>query len=322
MEIIKPKRLSPGDTISLVTPSSPISEAQFEMLAKTEAIINSWGVKVRYGKHIRKSREIWAGTVEERAEDLMSAFCDSEIGGIFAIRGGSVALEVAEKLDYQKIKERIIKFGAPVFMGYSDITVLHQALFRKLGLATIHCINAINLTQDLPLYVMDSVVKTITQPVAPGNVLHGYVGETITPIKTGTAIGRLIGGNLTSLASIMGTPYEPDITLAPLILYIEDINEEPRRINRLLNQLMACPFFKNVNGIVCGTFINCVDEHHANLSAVEVLQEKFSQLDIPVAFGFPFGHSNDNVTLPNGLSAQLIVNNNSCDLEIMEAAVL
>ena len=325
MKIIKPKKLSHGDTIALVAPSGPISDKRFEMLtSKAEVALQSLGFKVRYGNHIRKSiHQLWAGTIEERVADLMSVFCDPEISAILAMRGGSVSLEVAERLDYQKIKERIDLHGAPVFMGHSDITVLHQALFKKLGLVTFHGVNGINFIEELPQYVTDSVIRTVTQVAPSGSILQGGANMQVLPINTGVVSGRLIGGNLTSIASIMGTGHEPAVT-EPIILYIEDIDEEPHRINRSLNQLIACPFFKNVVGIACGTFIDCVYKDNVKFKTTldDVIREKAKQLNFPIAFGFPFGHSSDNVTIPNGVSAKLTVNSDFCDLEILEPAVV
>ena len=326
MKIIKPKKLSPGDTIALVTPSGPISEKRFEMLTtKAVPALQSLGFKVQYGAHIRKSiHQLWAGTIEERVEDLMSVFCDPEISAILAIRGGSVSLEIAGNLNYKKIKERIDAHGAPVFMGHSDITVLHQALFKKLGLITFHGVNGINFIDGLPEYVADSVTRTITQTTPPYSILQGYSGQPIQPINTGMVSGILMGGNLTSLASIMGTDHEPvAVNNEPIILYIEDIDEEPHRINRSLNQLMACSFFKNVVGIACGTFIDCTYEDSGNFKTTldDVMLEKAKQLKLPLAIGFPFGHGRDNVTIPNGAKARLTVNDNLCDLEILELVV-
>ncbi len=326
MEIIKPRKLSYGDTIALITPSGPISDGRYEMIVKkAEPALQALGFKVRYGKYIRENiHQLWAGTVNERIEDFMSAFCDPAVHGIFTIRGGSVSLEIAGKLDYQRIKDRIDAHGAPVFIGHSDITTLHQALFKKLGLVTCHGINAINFTQDLPTYVIDSIVRTVTQTTEPGSILQGYSGSQVLPINTGTVLGKLRGGNLTSLASIMGTDHElTAINDEPIILFIEDIEEEPHRINRLLNQLIACPFFKKVVGIACGTFTNCVykDNTKFKITLTDVIQEKAKQLNLPIAFGFPFGHTNDNVIIPNGVNAKLTVNSDFCDLEILESVV-
>ena len=329
-KIHKPKKLVKGDKIALITPSGPLNDHRFSMdhLKPTIARIEELGFRCVIGENVGKAFKIWAGTAQERADDFEQAFCDPEVKAIFCIRGGSVSIEMAYILDYEKLSARVAAYGAPVFIGYSDITTLHQVLLKKLGMISFHGINALQLAaDDLPQYVVDSLIDNVTSTEPVGSVLKRCDHDpTIVSIKEGAAHGRLIGGNLATLCSLMGTDFEPDID-EPLILYIEDVGELPHKVNRCLNQLIGAKFFKNVVGVVGGNFFdNVVHGEEKPKFSLEfmrmVFEGKFSDRNIPVALGFPIGHSRDNVTIPNGAMAHLVVGEGGADLELLEAAVV
>jgi muramoyltetrapeptide carboxypeptidase len=314
---IRPHHLQPGDTVALIAPASaPVDAGDIDL---SVAVLWEMGFKVQLGRHVRKRHGFLAGQDRERAADLMRAFTDRRVAGIFCVRGGYGAARLLPLLDYQTIRDH-----PKVFVGFSDMTSLHCALLKKSGLISFHGpMTASNLIkQDHPKFSRESLWRTITEPTAPGSILHGHRQKTVSVIRRGKASGELIGGNLTVLCTLIGTPYEP--VFHKRILFFEEVDEKPYAIDRLLTHLLNAGVLRQVAGVAVGICRGCVDPKAGRAGeyrqAVEdVLRDRLLPLKIPVVIGLPFGHVPHNATLPVGGRVTLDANNG--DLIITGAAV-
>ncbi|MCS7338758.1 MAG: LD-carboxypeptidase [Verrucomicrobiae bacterium] len=300
---IKPPRLEPGDTIGVVAPASP--PAAPDAIDRGIAALESLGFKVRLGRHARARLGFLAGPDRDRAADLMRMFTDRQIKAILCVRGGYGAGRLLPLLDYDLIRRH-----PKIFAGQSDITALLCALRRMAGLVTFHgpmLIGGFAQTR-LPAFTRQSFMRTVCRPEPPGNVSDGHRGHTVKVLREGIATGELIGGNLSVLCSLLGTPYQPDFR--GRILFFEDVNEPPYRIDRLLTQLLNAGLLQQVAGIAIGINRNCADTGPARAgerrqTLEEVLQDRLVPLKVPVVVGLPFGHVPFNATIPIGVHATL-----------------
>lgn len=226
--LIRPRPLRPGDTVGLITPSTYVSDP--DQLALAEHTVSYFGLKTKLGKNVRKRYGYLAGTVAERLEDLHAMFRDTSVQGIFAIRGGYGSEQLLDHIDY-----RLIRANPKVFVGFSDITALHIAINRKAGLITFHGPVVLSKFSG---YTQAHFRKAVFEPGPLGIVTNPPEANTLRPahtlrtVRPGRASGTLIGGNLTLITTTMGTPYE--IETKGRILFIEDVGEEPYRIDRML----------------------------------------------------------------------------------------
>jgi len=265
------------------------------------------GFKVKLGRHARKRFGFLAGQDRERAADLMQMFTDPKVRGIVCIRGGYGSGRLLPLLDYAKIRNH-----PKVLVGFSDITSLHCALLKNSNLISFHGPTASQLAQaDYPEFSRQSWLRTLTQPIPAGSVCEGYDGNTVSILRRGKVSGELIGGNLSLLATTIGTPFQP--VFRGRILFFEDVDEKPYRVDRLLTHLLNAGLLQQVAGIAVGICNQCVDpkakssgEYRQTLE--DVFIERLRPLKIPVVIGLPFGHIRHNVTLPVGGRALLDAN--------------
>lgn len=314
--IIKPKRLKPGDTIGLITPASPITE---EQLDKAIQNIEDLGFKLAYNRRRLLARNGYlAGKDIVRADEINRMFDNKDIDGIWCIRGGYGVTRMLDMLNY-----KVIRQNPKPLIGYSDVTALHQAIFKKTGLVCFHGpVGASEFTSYTQKYVRQ-VISEINAPfkieASPQNeamenrVYNSYV------INDGIAEGRLIGGNLTLVSSLVGTPY--DISYKDKLVFLEDVGEKPYRIDRMLTQMLSAGKFDKVKGIILGVFYNCeASESENSLTLAEMFEDRLGALNIPVIYGMSFGHISNQFTLPLGINARL--NTTDKTLTLLEAAVI
>jgi muramoyltetrapeptide carboxypeptidase len=299
-KIIKPPRLQAGHTVALIAPSGPVSDGMIERA--TEAL-TAMNFKVKLGLHIREKYGYLAGSDAQRAEDFNRAFADPEVDAVFAIRGGYGGMRILPLLDY-----RLLRRHPKIFIGYSDITAFHTALHQRTGLVTFHGpVSAMAYTDYTRPYVWHALTQTEGQILrnAPENLENPsnlFRPEAITP---GRCRGRLIGGNLTLLAAMAGTPYALR-DVRGRILLLEDIEERPYRVDRMLTQLMQSVDLRMCAGIACGIFEGCnPKEGESSLSLIDCLRDRLGGLGIPVFYGFSFGHISHQFTLPIGVEAEM-----------------
>ncbi|MGU3472939.1 LD-carboxypeptidase [Paenibacillus sp. D51F] len=301
--LIRPRKLQPGDTVGIPAPASPGDREQAEAAA---GHLRRLGLNVKLGRTLSLRRGYLAGSDEERAEELNGLFADPDIAAIICARGGYGTARIADRLDYG-----LIRRNPKIFWGYSDITFLHSAIGRLSGLVTFHGPMMIDL-KELP-DGEDGAGHARPHPLT----LEGYNGllaphnlhytEEIAPLRVlvpGEARGPLAGGNLSLLVSTLGTPYEID-TRGRLLL-IEDIDEEPYRVDRMLCQLKQAGKLDDAAGIVVGDFHNCEpSKRKESLSLDEVLADYIVPAGKPAMAGFRIGHCSPNIAVPLGVEAVL-----------------
>ena len=316
--LIKPERLCAGDTVGIVAPSSPPPDPK--AVDRAAEALEKFGYKPVLAANVRARHGFLAGGDRERAADLMEMFSDKNVKAIICLRGGSGAARLLDLLDY-----RVVRRNPKIFSGFSDITSLHGAFSKKIGMITFHApmLNGGLQAKDLPEFTRAAFFRTVTEANAPGSIVAGYDKKDVSTLRCGVAEGQLIGGNLSVLCAAVGTPYEP--SFKGKILFIEDINEKPYRLDRLLTQLINAGLLKQVAGVAVGVNRDCEDDTEKPVveeyrqSAADVMAERLSSLGVPVVMGLPFGHVALNAAIPVGANAKLDGDNG--DLIITEAAV-
>ena len=313
--LLKPARLREGAVVALIAPASPFSE---EKLANARRNFENLGFKIREGKNLMARYGYLAGTDEQRLADLHWAFGDPEIEAIWCIRGGYGCTRLLPKVDFELIRD-----NPKPFIGYSDVTALHLAIRQKTGLVTFHGPVAV---AEFPENTLRHFRAALVEPVlnyaipAPGEA-EQLPGEEYRPyvITSGTARGKLTGGNLSLLAAMVGTPIFP--SFKNKIAFIEDVGEQPYRIDRMLTQLLQATDLHQAAGIALGVFFDCKPKSDSpSLTLEETLRDRLGNLNIPVMYGIPFGHVAYQATLPYGIEAELNVESGT--LTLLEVGVI
>lgn len=275
--------LRPGDPVTVVAPASPFDRASFEAGLK----IIAGRYDVHYDPGLLARHRYLAGSDERRLEELAAAFADDTSRAIFCARGGYGMMRLLPRL------EGIALTAKPV-IGFSDITALHQLLQRQ-GHVSIHgpVLTQLSRLDACTHQRLFDLLESET-PAADLTGTETYVD--------GTAEGPLVGGNLSVLTRLLGTPF-----LAPLagaILLLEDVGERPYRLDRMWTHLALAGVFRQVRGIVLGDFTGC-DEKDAEYSGADVLRELAAATGLPCAAGFPLGHGAQNQPVPLGVRVRL-----------------
>ncbi|MCS7052697.1 MAG: LD-carboxypeptidase [Ignavibacterium sp.] len=301
-KIIKPKKLKKGDTVALVAPGSYISKEELEESIKK---INALGFNTVYSDKILNQTGYLAGDDLSRAEDLMEKFEDKNIDGIICVRGGYGCVRILPFLDY-----KIIRKNPKVLVGYSDVTALMFGIFKNSKLITFHGPVAISTFNDFSIRNFNSVLTENEYPKKFTNATEDLDENPygVTTIVKGKAKGKLIGGNLSIMVSLIGTDY--DVSYDDAIVFIEEVSEEPYRIDRMLTQLIQAKKFDNAAGIMMGIFRKCEPKTEEpsfskSFTLMEVIQDRLSNLKIPVIYGMSFGHIKNKFTIPFGANAIL-----------------
>ncbi len=313
---VKPVRLHDGDTIALVAPSGPVPEKTIEKALQT---LQKLGYKVKMGDFVRERNGYFAGTDAQRAADLNAAFADKNVNAVWCLRGGYGATRVLPLLDFE-----VIKKNPKIFIGYSDITAFHTAFSQKTGLVCFHGpVGSLEYSDFTGNHVWN-VLKNPTPQYLLQNATENLENTNnlykIKTIRSGKARGKLIGGNLTLLAAMAGTPFALK-NLKGKILFIEDIEEQPYRIDAMLTQLMRNLDLNQCAGLALGIFAGCNPKgNDFSSTLMECLEDKFKNLTIPIVYGLSFGHISHQFTLPVGIEATLDADKATLTLE--ETAVL
>lgn len=311
---VKPRRLSPGDTVGMVLPASMAFEASTVEIGREQ--LEAIGFRVKLGTHVRGRHGYFAGTDRERAADLAAMFADETVAGIFCYSGGWGSPRLLPLLDFDLIRRH-----PKVLVGYSDVTALLNAIHQETGLVTFHGPMA---GSDWKPWTVEQLRRVVTSAAPAGTLanppkeddeLVNRAFRTVT-IRGGRARGPLVGGNLTLLATLMGTPWE--VETAGAILLIEDVDEELYRIDRMLTQLVLGGKLDGVAGVVFGYCTEC-GVAGPSFSLEEILNERLASLGVPVLKGLAFGHIPKMLTLPIGLAATLDADAGTLRLD--EAAV-
>jgi muramoyltetrapeptide carboxypeptidase len=316
---IKPKRLAPGDTVALVSPANATFNTVDLEIARES--LTALGFKVRLSQHMMERHGYLAGEDKARAEDINRAFADTSVAAVHAIRGGWGSARLLPYLDYESIRR-----NPKVLIGYSDITALHLAIHAKTGLITFH--GPIGLGRWDP-YSLDYYKRVLFngEPVtysnkqgisAERNALTQVEFRTLA-ITPGKARGRLLGGNLTVLTTILGSPYLPDWEDA--ILFCEDVQEDLYRVDRMLTQLKLAGVLGKIKGFVFGGCSECGpgNGNYGALTLEEIFADHIKPLGVPAWQGAMIGHAQPQWTVPEG--AQVEIDAAAATIRLLESPV-
>ena len=315
--LLRPPRLEPGDTIGLIAPAGPVRSR--DAVQRAIRRLEQLGFRVLTARHLFQSRGYLAGSDGQRLADLHHFFRHPRLKAILCARGGYGSARLIPHLDFD-----LVRAHPKIFVGYSDLTALHAALHTRTGLVTFHGPMAgPDLGQpDLPEFTLQSLLRILTQPRAPGSILEPTQRSELRTLRKGRACGPLLPANLTLLVSTLGTPYRPDFR--GRILCLEEVGEPPYRIDRMLTQLLHAGLLDQVAGIAIGHCERCSADPSRKTKPVDAhLEETWAEclrpLRKPVLLGLPFGHTRFNATLPWGVRAELDASGG--DLQILEPAV-
>lgn len=300
--LVKPPRLRPGDMVGLIEPAGFTDDA-FDLALVMETI-RAMGLVPKPAAHLAQRHGYLAGRDADRAADVNAMFADRQVKAVFAVRGGWGCARILPFLDFATIRA-----NPKLLVGFSDITALHLAFAAKAGFTTIHGPNAASSWGKFSwdafrAVAFDGATPTFASPVGVEDRLVQRTGR-IRTFGPGKATGRLIGGNLTVLAALMGTPWLPDFTGA--ILFVEDIGEQPYRIDRMLTQLALAGILGRLAGVMFGQCTDCGPSgaSYGGFTLSEVLQQHLAPLGIPAFQGAPFGHVANQISLPVGIRAEM-----------------
>lgn len=290
--MIYPARIHKGDTIGVIAPASPVIRKE---LYRGITFFEEMGLYVKLGKHIDQECGYLAGTDQERLADMHAMFADPSVKAIFCARGGYGTGRMAAEIDYDLIRKH-----PKIFWGYSDITYLHTAIRQTTGLVTFH--GPMVASDIAKADFAELSANLFEQLFFPTKLCYS---EAVSPLQVfvpGEATGELVGGNLSLLVSTLGTPHEID-TEGKLLL-LEDIGEEPYRVDAMLNQLKLAGKLCHVAGMIIGDFaLPTPKTEKPSLSLDQVFQHYFAELNCPVMSGFKIGHCTPNFSVPLGVKA-------------------
>lgn len=288
-----PPRLRPVETVALVAPAGPLASEQ--EMERAVDVVRSLGLTPRIMPQASAQLGYLAGADDVRAADFNAALHDRSIRGIFALRGGYGTMRILDSIDYDAARR-----DPKAILGYSDLTALLNAVTQRCGIVTFHGpVTALSeFTENEARWLRDALIE--------GASLGEMRATGAQTLRGGVARGRLAGGNLSLIAALEGTAHAIDTRGA--LVVVEDVDEAPYRIDRMLTQLRLSGSLQKAAGIIAGGWTNCdVDESHryAGMRLMDVLRDRLSDLDIPVVTGFPIGHIGEQWTLPLGAQATL-----------------
>lgn len=291
-----PVALNKGDTVGLVCPSKAVDE-KAEIQVAQEAL-QALGFKVKLGKHLTARRGHLAGTDIERASDINNMFADKDIKAIICLSGGSGAARILPLLNYPLIRD-----NPKVLLGFSDITALHNAIQAQTSLVTFHGPNAtaswntFNVDQFQRVFFERELMNYQNVRLAEDDLVQRQ--NRIITISSGKARGELIGGNLTVLTALAGSPYLPDFS--GKILFLEDVEEAPYRIDRMLSTLKLMGALDKIAGFMFGACVDCRPiGGYGWLTMEEIFNDHIKPLNIPAYRGAMIGHIRQQFIVPIG----------------------
>lgn len=317
--LIKPRALAKGDAVGLITPSTFVSDP--DRLQTVERTIRYFGLEPKWSRNAGKRAGYVGGSIEERLDDLHAMFADSSVKAVFCVRGGYGSGQLLDRIDY-----KLIRSNPKIFIGYSDITAMHLAIHKMTGLVTFH--GPVPLSAFTP-FTQGWYKKALFESRPLGEMTNPAEGNLLRPahklrtVRGGKARGPLMGGNLSLIAATMGTPYEIDTR--GKILFIEDVDEQPYSIDRMLTNLRLAGKLRVAAGIVWGECADCrprdfKPSFDGTFSTGEVVDQILGTAGVPVLGGLTIGHTDDQLTLPVGVMAEMDADRGT--LTVVEAATV
>lgn len=304
--MITPPSLQAGDTIAIIPTARAITS---EELQAGIALAESWGLKVRLGEGVDRKRYQQAGLAAERAADLETALKDPEIKAIWCARGGYGTVHLLDHVDLSLLRRH-----PKWIVGFSDITVLHSAL-NRIGVSSLHAQMPFNIAKKSEACI--ATLKAALFGQWPGSTLTRDGGHELD--RAGTGEGELVGGNLSILYSLRGTPY--DLDTRGKILYIEDLDELLYHVDRMVMNLKLGGLFRDLAGLVVGTMTDMHDKDPKDpfgLSGEGIVARAVEEAGYPVCYDFPAGHITDNRALVLGQMAKLNVTRQGASLSFTD----
>lgn len=317
---LKPvSRLKPGSVIALIATSSPVQQKEQLQAAKSWLSARGFAPRIMPSAQAKMQSPFGylAGSPQMRTADLHNAFQDADVGAIWCLRGGFGAHGLLNKIDYS-----LLATHAKPFIGYSDVTAIHLAIQRFSGFITFHGPTLIpDLINNEFLETEKNVFDLLQVRLSNTDKITAPAGTHLVTLSKGTANGKLVGGNLAIIGSLIGTPYEIDTQNA--ILFLEDIGEAPQRVDRLLAQMQYAGKLSTLKGVLLGDF-SVNDNSYDNQTRINklypIFQSYFKPLDIPILASWPSGHCQPNITLP--LGANITLNADQGYLQIKQTLVV
>ena len=304
---LKPPRIKPGDTIGLIAPAGIVEPESIEPITQKLASLE---LKVKLGNHLLDRYGYLAGKDRDRAADVNSMFADKSVQAILAMRGGWGCNRILPLLDY-----KLIRTNPKIIMGLSDITALLLAIYAKTNVITFHSLTG---TSSWNEFSVDYLRRILFNGEAVTMQNPTNTDNRVETIKGGKARGKLIGGNLSVLAAMVGSSYLPK--WQHNILFLEDIREEVYRVDRMLTQLELAGILPQISGFVFGNCRECdPEEPDKSLTLMQVLQDRILPLGIPAWYGSAIGHIPDKFTLPIG--AEVEIDATAGTIKMLETAV-
>jgi muramoyltetrapeptide carboxypeptidase len=297
--LVRP-RLHPGDAVALIAPAGPLASP--DLLDAAVAQVESLGLRARPATHALGHHGFLAGTDAERLGDLNDALRDPAIRGIFALRGGYGTTRILDDIDYDALQRE-----PKVVLGYSDLTAPLNAMVARSGVVTYHGpVAASPLTPAASTWLHAAIFA--------GDELGRLEAPKARTVRGGVARGRLAGGNLSLIVALLGTPFAIDFNGA--LAFIEEVDEAPYRVDRMLTHLRASGALRGCVGIIVGECRQCDSEnapHEGRLA--HVLDDRLGDFGIPVIEGAPIGHIEEQWTLPLGVEAVLDADARTLDVD-------
>lgn len=297
--MIAPPLLKKGSLIRLISPAGAVDSSLVKGAAQ---YLSGQGFRVKTGNSATSRAGRFAGTDQQRLDDLQEALSDPECGAILCNRGGYGSIRILDKIRWEKFIEH-----PKWLIGYSDITLIHAAI-QKCGFQSIHGGMARLLAEERDTFPesTEALLKILTSGKAQYHAPHHPLN------KPGKTSGVLAGGNLSILYSLRGTPY--DQIPEQSILFIEDIGEKPYAVDRMMHNLKLGGVLSRISGLIVGTFSDYEEDPSFGKTLYELIAEAVSEYSYPVCFGFPVGHEGLNLPVICGANAQLSVSGTLTEL--------
>jgi len=302
----KPKALKKGGTIGVIAPAGIVNPQELTLGMKR---LEELGFRVIPGRHVLSAHRYLAGSDRERAEDIHEMFSNPEISAVLCARGGYGTMRLLPLLD-----EGLIARHPKILIGSSDVTALLLYLVQQVGMVAFHGpMVAPDFGRTSSSLTTEGFLKATgsAEPIGPVRF------EEAVRLRKGVVQGRLTGGCLSILCALLGTPYE--IKTRDAVLLLEDVNEAPYRIDRMLTQLKMAGKLKDIRGVIFGRMINCKPEADEDYSLEEMIREVLEDVDGPILYGLPAGHGGEQVALPLGV--QVEVDGNRGIMTVLESGV-